>query len=172
MKTVFRIFGIISLLVAMLFCTLSIYRTYKDGEEAQTELNEANAQLKTYHDQAASIGGEAEKYMKDQVADVERQINEAPSGTTYTIVTVLLCILLIIALVSGVSLFRANLPLSQKLLIASVVLLAAAYFLSPDIKRGPYGGMENRTLALLSGIPVIVTALFAFLVAKKTVSKA
>lgn len=171
MKTAFRIFGVITLLVAMLFCTLSIYRTAKDGQEAETELTEARAQLKTYHDQAASVGGEAETYMKEQVAGIEKQIDEAPSGTTYTIVLVLLSALLIAALVSGVLLFRTNLPLSQKLLIGSVALLLAAYFVSPDIARGPYGGMENRTLALMSGIPAILTALFAFLTARKTVSE-
>lgn len=170
MKIVLRIFGIISILIAVLFCALSVHRAGLDKEDAVTELAEANALLAKYKTDAAAIGGEAETYMKEQVAGAEKQIAEAPSGSTYTILQVLLSAMLVLALVFGVMLFRTSVPRSQQLLLLAVALLLAAYFLSPDIKRGPYGGMESRTLALMSGIPVIVAGLFALLVAKRNIA--
>ena len=106
-----------------------------------------------------------------QIAGFEKELENVPSATAYTVVQLLLFVLLVLSLVFAVFLFRPNLKLSNLLFFAAVILTIIAFFASPDIKRGEYGGMPSRTLALLSGIPVVITGLFALLVAKRSVSK-
>lgn len=174
MKIVLRIFGILAIVIALVTCGMSIYRTGLDKEElaeGQTELAEAQKQLTTLKEMAKTMTGESKVEMDKKVAEAEAAINSIPSATTYTIIQVLIAVLLVLALAFGVFLFRTNLKVSQQLLIASVVLLIAAYFISPDLKRGEYSGMASRTLALVSGIPVVIAGLCAFLVAKRNVAK-
>ncbi|UPT71892.1 MAG: hypothetical protein M0D53_06210 [Flavobacterium sp. JAD_PAG50586_2] len=174
MKTVFRIFGILAIVIALVTCGMSIYRAGLDKEdlaEGQTELAEAQKQLITLKEMASTMTGESKVEMDKKVAEAEAAINSIPSATTYTIVQALIAALLVLALAFGVFLFRTNLKLSQQLLIASVILLLATYFISPDLKRGEYSGLPSRTLALLSGVPVVIAGLCAFLVAKRNTAK-
>ena len=171
MKTVFRIFGIIAILFSMLTCGMSIYRAQLDKEDVKTELADVNAQLAKFREQINGTTGEAKTFLEQELAKVEKQIQEQPSPSTYLILQIFLSVLLILALAFGVFLFRPNLKLTTQLLVVAVIVLVVTYFMSPDIKRGPYGGMDSRTLALLSGIPVVVAGLFAFLTAKKSVVK-
>lgn len=174
MKTVFRIFGILAIVIALVTCGMSIYRAGLDKEdlaEEQKELAEAQKQLTTLKEMAKTMTGESKVEMDQKIAEAEEAIKSVPSATTYTIVQALIAGLLILALTFGVLLFRTNLKLSQQLLIASMVLLVATYLMSPDIKRGEYSGMASRSLALLSGIPVVIAGLCAYLVAKRNTAK-
>lgn len=168
MKTASRILGIIVILIALLTCAMSIYRANLDKEETVASLTEANAAIAKLKQEGTQLGGEAKTYIDQQIAEAEKMIAEAPSASTYTILSIFLGVLLVLALAFGVFLFRPNLKLVQQLLIASVIILVVTYFMSPDIKRGTYGGMESRTLALISGIPVVLAGVFALLVAKKS----
>lgn len=170
MKTAFRIFGILAILIALLTCSMSIYRANLDkGKLAgqEQEMADARVQIAAFKEQVKMMTGESKTQMDEQIATAEKALNELPSSSTYLILEVLLTGLLLLALAFGVFLFRPNLKLATALFWAAVVVTIAAVFLSPDIKRGTYGGLESRTLALLSGIPVVVTGLCAFLVAKK-----
>ena len=174
MKTVFRIFGIIAVLISLAMCAMSVYRTgedKKDLKENETQIVNAKAQLETLKEQTKIMTGESKVQMDAQVAAAQKQIDTMPSQTTYTIVQGLLSAMLLLALIFAVFLFRPNLKLTGQLLGAAVLLLLLAYFLSPDIKRGEYSGMASRTLALVSGIPVIISGLFAYGVAKKNTPK-
>lgn len=170
MKTVFRIFGILAILISLLTCGLSISRSQDDKEDLAKEMAEVKAQMAKAKEQAAETSGETKAYMDAELAKVEKKMNEGPSESTYLIIEIFLSALLILALAFGVFLFRPN-PKTAQLLIGAVIITAVIYFISPDIKRGPYGGMESKTLALVSGIPVIIAGLFAFLVAKRSIAK-
>jgi hypothetical protein len=170
MKTVFRIFGTLAVLIAILTCSLSISRANDDKKDVaaeQTQMVAAQQQLASLKEQAKMMTGESKVQLDKQVADVEAIMNSAPSETTYLIVQVLLAGLLLSALAFALFLFRPNLKMATQLLGVAAILLLAAYFVSPDIKRGEYSGIESRTAALISGIPVLIAGLFAFLVAKK-----
>lgn len=174
MKTVLRIFGILAIVIALVTCGMSIYRAGLDKEElaeGQTEIVEAQKQLTALKEMAKTMTGESKVEMDQKVAEAETALNSIPSASTYTIVQALIAALLVLAIAFGVFLFRTNLKLSQQLLIASVVLLLATYFISPDLKRGEYSGLPSRTLALLSGVPVVIAGLCAFLVAKRNTAK-
>ena len=174
MKTVLRVFGVIAVLMCLLMGGMSIYRTgedKKDLAEDQTEIANAQAQLESLKEQTKIMTGESKVEMDAKVAEAQAEIDKMPSASTYTIIQVLFGAMLLLALTFGIFLFRPNLKLTTQLLGAAVVLLLLAYFLSPDLKRGEYGGMASRTLALVSGIPVIIAGLCAFGVAKKNAAK-
>ncbi|RZJ63379.1 MAG: hypothetical protein EOO50_16855 [Flavobacterium sp.] len=175
MKTVLRIFGVLIVLLAFLFIGLSIWRTGTDKDdlrENEIEMTLAKAQLETLKKEAASMTGESKKLMDEQIATADAAIKEIPSESILTVIQVLFAVMFVVALAAAIFLFRPNLKFSQILLIGSVVLLLVTYFISPDIERGEYSGMNNTTLALMSGIPVIFAGLFAFLVARKSAVKA
>lgn len=170
MKTALRIFGILAIIIALFTCGMSIYRAGMDKEdlaESQTAIAEAQQQVSSLKEMAKTMTGESKAEMDEKIAEAEAAIANVPPASTYTIVQALIAGLLILALVFGVFLFRTNLKLSQQLLIASIVLLLVAYFVSPDLKRGEYSGMASRSLALLSGIPVVIAGLCAYLVARR-----
>jgi hypothetical protein len=171
MKTVFRIFGIIVVLISLVTCSLSIYRAQDDKEDVAAEMTEVNAQMAKYNEQMAGTTGETRVFVEQEKAKIEKMIAEQPSESTYLIVQIFLSVLLLLSLSFAVFLFRPNLKLSTQLLGAAVLVTIVTYFISPDIARGPYGGMESRTAALVSGIPVILAGLFAFGVAKKNTVK-
>ncbi len=174
MKTVLRIFGIIIILISLLTCSMSIYRAQLDKDklaDEQTELAEAKNNIDKLKKEAENMTGESKKQIDEQIAGFEKELENIPSETAYLIVQVLLSILLVLSLAFAVFLFRANLKLSSQLFYVAVILTIVAFLVSPDLKRGEYGGMESRTLALLSGIPVAIAGLFAILVAKRTTSK-
>jgi len=166
MKTAFRIFGIILALIALLTCSMSAYRAQLDKEKAVTAKTEAQAQIAKYKEEAGATVGETKAYLDQQIAEAEKEIALVPAASTYSILSIFLGVLLALALAFAVFLFRINLKLTPQLLGAAIIITAVTYFISPDIARGPYGGMESRTLALLSGIPVILTGLLAFGIAK------
>ena len=174
MKTVLRIFGIIIILISLLTCSLSIYRAQRDKNElaeVQVELTEAKAKMDQLKKEVEGMTGESKTELDEQIANFEKEFSNLPSATSYTVVQVILSALLILSLVFAVFLFKANLKLSSSLFYASVILTIVAFFVSPDIERGEYGGMASRTLALLSGIPVVIAGLFAFIIAKKSIVK-
>jgi hypothetical protein len=171
MKTVFRIFGIIVILISLVTCSLSIYRAQLDKEDTVTALTEVNAQLAKFKEQINTTSGEEKVFLEQELAKTEKQISEQPSASTYLIVQIFLSVLLALALTFGVFLFRPNLKTTIQLLGAAIIVTVLTYFMSPDIARGPYGGMESRTAALISGIPVIIAGLFALLVAQRSTSK-
>ena len=171
MKTVLRIFGIIIIVISLVTCSLSIYRAQLDKEDVVTAMSGANEQLAKYKEQAQSMTGETKAMLDEEIAKAEKQIQEQPSASTYLIIQIFLAVLLVLALAFGVFLFRPNLKLVTQLLGAAVIVTVVTYFMSPDIARGPYGGMESRTAALISGIPVVIVGLFALLVAKRSITK-
>ncbi|NUY80450.1 hypothetical protein HUK80_06045 [Flavobacterium sp. MAH-1] len=171
MKIVSRIFGIIAIFFAILFCSMSIYRAGIDKDKAEAELTEAKQQIEQFREQAKTMTGETKAYLDGEIANAEKVINEAPKGSTYLIVQIFLGVLLVLSLAFGYFLFRPNLNTVTKFVAAAVIVTLIVYFASPDIARGKYSGLNSRTLALLSGIPVIVAGLFAFLAAKKAVVK-
>lgn len=168
MKTIFRIFGIIVILISLVTCSLSISRAQDDKEDVVTAMTAVNAQLAKYKEQINASTGETKTFLEQELAKTEKQLQEQPSASTYLIVQIFLCVLLLLALTFGVFLFRPNLNLNTQLVGAAIVVTLVTYFMSPDIARGPYGGMDSRTAALVSGIPVILAGLFAFGVAKKS----
>lgn len=174
MKTVLKIFGIIVILISLLTCSMSIYRAQIDKDdlvELETQIAEAKTQMATLKEQVKSMTGESKTELDEEIARIEKMIDTVPSATTYTIVQIILSVLLVLSLVFGVFLFKTNLKLSNQLFLAAVILTILAFFVSPDLERGQYSGMASRTLALLSGIPVVIAGLFSVLVAKKSVSK-
>jgi drug/metabolite transporter superfamily protein YnfA len=174
MKTLFRIIGILAIVISLVTCGMSIYRSGLDKEdlaEEQPQLVEAQKQLASLKEMAKTMTGESKVEMDKKVAEAEEAMASVPSASTYTIIQIFISAMLALALIFGVFLFRTNLKLSQQLLIASVVLLVVTYFISPDLKRGEYSGFASRTLALISGIPVIIAGLCAWMVARKSVAK-
>lgn len=174
MKSVLRIFGILAILIALVTCGMSIYRTGLDKEdlaEGKRERAEAQKQVAMLKEMAKTMTGESKVKMDNKIAEAEAAINSVPSASTYTIVQGLIAVLLVLAMVFGVFLFRTNLKLSQQLLIASMVLLVVTYLVSPDFKRSGYSGMACRSLALLSAIPVVIAGLCAYLAAQRDTAK-
>ncbi len=174
MKTLSRIFGILILLIALGACVMTIWRADKDKDEAaqaQTQITAAQTQLNTLKEAVKTLNGESKTEMDAQIAEAEKKIDAIPTPSTYLIVEIFLSALLALSLVFAFFLFRPNLNLIVKLMGAAVLLTLAAYLITPDIERGPYGGANGRTLALISGIPVILVGLCALLVAKKSFSK-
>jgi hypothetical protein len=174
MKTVFRIFGIIIVLISLLTCSMSIYRAQMDKDdlaESQTQIAEAKTQMAALKDQVKSMTGESKTELDAEIEKIEKMLDSMPSATTYTIVQIVLSALLILSLVFAVFLFKTNLKLSNQLFFAAVILTIIAFFASPDLERGQYSGMPSRTLALLSGIPVVLAGLFSILVARKSTIK-
>lgn len=171
MKTVFRIFGILAILIALLMCVLCIHRASLDNDEIGPQLAAANAQIAEYKEQANQMGGETKKYLDEQIAAAEAEIKKVPSPATFLTLEGLFAAMILVTLVFGVFLFRPNLKLALPLLGVAVVLFVCAYFVSPDIERGEYGPAESRTLALWAGIPVVIAGLCAFGVATKSAAK-
>ncbi len=174
MKTVLRIFGIIVILISLLTCSMSIYRAHIDREELiaqQAELGEVKTKLAALKEEAKVMTGESKVQMDEEIATIENALQQVPSSSAYFAVEVLLLVLLVMALIFGFLLFRPNLKRSNQLFLVAVILTIIVFFVSPDIKRGAYSGLPSRTLALLSGIPVVIAGLFALLVAKRSVSK-
>lgn len=170
MKTLLRVFGVLIVIIALFFSVMSIYRTNedkKDAETVQAEKGEAEKMVATYKEEVKGLTGETKVMMDEKIAEAEKQLENIPSPSTYLILEVMLVVLALLLLAFAVFLFRPNMNLVPKLLGLAVLLTLAAYFLSPDIKRGTYGGMENKTLALITGIPIIIVGLFAFIIAKK-----
>ncbi|NMH28637.1 hypothetical protein [Flavobacterium silvaticum] len=168
MKIVARIFGIITILFALLTCSVSIYSAGVHKEKTEKELIEARQQMDEFKAQAATTSGETKAYLDEKIATAEKMISEAPSGSTYLIVQIFLAVLLVLTIVFAYLLFKPNMSLVTKLVVAAVLVAVIVYFASPDIKRGQHSGFEDRTFALISGIPVVVAGLFALLVAKKS----
>lgn len=171
MKTVLRIFGIIIILISLLFCSMSIYRAQMDKDdlvELQAQIAEAKTQMATLKEQVKVMTGESKTELDAEIAKIEKMIETVPSATTYTIVQVLLVVLIILSLVFAVFLFKPNPKLSNQLFMAAVILTIVTFFVSPDLERGQYSGLPSRTLALMSGIPVVIAGLFAIFVAKKS----
>lgn len=169
MRAALRIFGILVILFALLFGVMSIWRAQRDKNdlrESRMEIVEAEQNLSLLKEEAKNMTGESKTQIDEQIATAEEGLKKLPSESVYTTVQILLGFLVVISLILGVFLFRPNLKFSRIFLVASVVLSLAAYFASPDLKRGEYSGLPSRTLALLTGIPVIIVAVFAFLIAK------
>lgn len=169
MRTALRIFGILAILFALLAGTMSIWRAERDKDdirESQTEIAETQQSLSLLKEEAKNMTGESKAQMEEQIATAEAGMKKLPSESVYTTVQFLLGFLVVISVLLGVFLFRPNLKFSRMLLVSSVVLLLAAYFASPNLERGEYSGLPSRTLALLTGIPVVIVAVFAFLIAK------
>lgn len=174
MKTVLRIFGILVILISLITCAMSIYRANldkKDLAENQTELAATKEKLASLKELVTTMTGESKKEMDGQIATLETDLDNIPSSSTYVLLQVLLSVLLLLALTYGVLLFKPNLTLTNKLFWATVFLVIITFLVSPDLKRGEYGGLPSRTLALLSGIPVLIAGLFALLVAKRSALK-
>ena len=174
MKTVFKIFGIIIVLISLLTCSMSIYRAQMDKDdlaESQTQIAEAKTQMATLKDQVKTMTGASKTELYAEIERIEKMLDTVPSATTYTIVQIMLAVLLILSLVFAVFLFKTNLKLSNQLFWATVILTIITFFVSPDLERGQYSGLSSRTLALLSGIPVVIAGLFSVLVAKKSIVK-
>lgn len=171
MRTLAKIFGTLVILFALLACSMSIYRAQRDKDKLEAQLTEARQQIEEYKSQATTMTGAAKTYLDEQIATAEKTLQEAPSASTYQIVQVFLSVLLALSVAYMVLLFRPNRKLVLQLLIGSIVVAFIVYFASPDIKRGQYSGMDSRTLALLSGIPVVLAGLLALAVAKVAVAK-
>lgn len=170
MKTVLRIFGILVILLALLAGAATIWRAERDKndlKESQTEIAQAQQQLVLLKEEVKNMTGESKVQMEEQIATAEAGMKNLPSESAYMAVQALLAFLIFSSLVIGVFLFRPNLKLSSILMALSFVLLLACYFVSPNLKGGEYSGLAIRTLVLISGIPVCIAALFAFLIAKK-----
>jgi len=171
-KTVLRIFGVIAVVVALAFGSLSVMRSIddkKDAEDAVGQMAEAQKQLDNFKELSKTMTGESKAQIDQQIADAEAKLDKIPSPGAYSGVIGLLFALMALSLVFGVLLFKTNLGLATKLCVAAVVVMLACYFLAPDLERGMYGGMKTPTLALMTGIPAIISGLFAFFVAKKNI---
>lgn len=174
MKTAVRIFGVIIIFIVLSAGAMSIFRAERDKEdvrENQIEIARAQQELSLLKEEARNMTGESKAQMDEQIAAAESGMKKLPSESTYTFVQVLLGALVVLSLVFGVFMFRPNLKLSTILFAVSFVLLLASYFVSPDLKRGEYSGLPSRTLALLTGIPVVLTGLLALAAAKVSVAK-
>ncbi|TPD69988.1 hypothetical protein [Flavobacterium microcysteis] len=170
MKTTVRIFGIFIILFVLLASSASIWRSQRDKDElreSQELIAQAQQSLTLMKEEVKNMTGESKLEMENQIAEAESGIKKLPSESTFTIVQVLFGASMVLSIVFGVFLFRPNLKSSKTLLVMSILLLLATYFISPDIEGGKYSGFSNRTLALITGIPLIVLALFAFWIAKK-----
>jgi hypothetical protein len=174
MKTVLRIFGVIIILISLLTCSMSIYRANLDKNdltENQAKLTETQEKLTLLKEEVKNMTGESKVEMDEQITEMEELLNSIPAASTYTIVAALLVILLLLSLTFGVLLFRTNLNYSNLFFWTAAFLTIIVFFVSPDVKRGEYGGLPSRTLALLSGIPVVIAGLFAILIAKRNTQK-
>ncbi|THD29988.1 hypothetical protein [uncultured Flavobacterium sp.] len=170
MKTTVRILGVFIILLILFASAASIWRAERDKtelRESQAAIAEAQQSLALLKEEAKNMTGESKVQIESQIAEAESDIKKLPAESTFTIVQVLFGASMLLSIVFGVFLFRPNLKSSKTLLVASILLLLATYFISPDIDGGKYSGFSRRTLALITGIPLIVVALFAFWIAKK-----
>ncbi len=170
MKIVARIFGIISILVALLFCGLSIHVTERDKNDTIEEMAQAQKQLDEFQTQINTTTGETKAFLEGEMAKAQKIVADAPQPSTYLIIEIFLGVLILLALTFGVLLFGKNPKLVMQLAAAAVLVTLVTYFASPDVERGITGGMTNKALALTSGIPVVIAGLWALLAAKKSAS--
>lgn len=171
MKIVVRIFGVIIILVSLLFGSLSIVRAERDKadiRETLPQVEQALQQLKTLKGEVGSMTGATKTELDANIAEAEANLAKIPSESTYTVAQLLFGALMVLTLAFGVFLFKANAKWSTILAAVAFVVFLAVYFVSPDIERGEYSGANSRTLALLSGIPVLVLALFAIFIGRKS----
>ena len=174
MKTVLRIFGVITVIIALAFGSLSVKRSLDDKQDAQqavAQMADAQKQLDAFKEMSKSMTGESKTQIDQQITDAQAKLDNVPSPGAYSGVIGLLLALMALAIIFGVLLFKTNLGLTTKLCLAAVGVMLSCYFLAPDLERGLYGGMKTPTLALMTGIPVIIAGLFAFFVAKRKMAE-
>ncbi|WP_412464066.1 hypothetical protein [Flavobacterium mekongense] len=170
MKTVLRFFGLIFALISLLTCSMSIYRAQLDKEkltENQAKIVDIQNQMAKLKTEVKIMSGESKLKINAEIKKLEKIIDSLPTATNYTVVQVILSLLLILSLTFSVLMFKTNLDLSDQLFYTSVILTILAFFASPDLDRDQYSTLPSRTLALLSGIPVVIVGYFAICVTKK-----
>lgn len=169
MKIFLKVIGVIVVLIATLASGAGAYRADLDKSkliESKAEFAQAESQLATLKENVKVMTGESKTEMDAQIAELEDMIAKIPSESTYGLLTALFAGLIVVSLAFGYFLFRPKMkPLTLFLAVASILFIAA-YIVSPDIKTGPYGGAESRTLALVAGIPVMIAGLISLAVAK------
>jgi uncharacterized protein YacL len=170
MKTLLKVLGIIAVLAALVTCGLSITRNMNDANDSKdlggkkAELTKSVTDLKAMMD--STLDGATKAGFEAELKKATDMMEKIPSTNTFYAMAGIIVLMLLIALYSAVLFFKNNNKTATMLLIASLVLFVALYFISPDIKTGENGPAAQRSLALACGIPVVLCALFAFLISK------
>lgn len=174
MKIFLRILGILALLVALLFSAGGYKINSRDAAAvADDEPNrqEALKQLAFYKEIEKSLSGEKKEEAAAEIKKLEKQIDELPTESTLTTLSYLFIVIGIFSIIIAVFLFIPRVKIAQVLLGLAIVLFAITYFLSPDLHSGSYSGVSNDTAALLAGGPLVLMALFNFLISRITLKK-
>jgi uncharacterized protein YacL len=170
MKTLLKVLGILAVLAALVTCGISITRNMNDANDSKSlggkraELTKSVADLKAMMD--STLDGATKAGFEAELKTATDMMEKIPSTNTFYAMAGIIVLMLIIALYSAVLFFKNNTKTATMLLAAGVVLFLVLYFISPDIKTGEYGPAAPRSLALACGIPVVLSALFAFLISR------
>ncbi len=170
MKTLLKVLGILALLAALVTCGLSITRNMKDANDSKdlggkkAELTKSITEIKAMMDGA--LDGSTKAGFEAELKKATDMMEKIPSTNTFYAMAGIIVLMLLISLYCGVLFFKNNTKTSTLLLVVSIILFVALYFISPDIETGEYGPAAPRKLALACGIPVALCALFAFLISK------
>lgn len=169
MKILFRIFGILAILMALTMGGLAISRCQEDKESLNAETTEAKAKITELKQQSAGFTGETKTTLDEEISKAETELSKAPSSSSFLIMQVFISVLLILAVAFGAFLFKPNSKTIHGV-AGALIITILLYFIAPDIKRGEYGGMEDKTMALMVGVPTLIAGLFAFLIAPKNIA--
>jgi uncharacterized membrane protein YedE/YeeE len=169
MKILVKVLGVIAVLVALLLASLGIIRNFGDASDASTpEYTQQMEQAKEMMNQVSGLVGEENmEAVGEEMNKAKALMENMPSAGTFTMLGVLNIVMLLIALVSGVLLFVMRPKIAMMCLAGSIIVFAVIYFMSPDLDLGPYGPASPKTIALMVGIPVVISAAFAFIANKQ-----
>ncbi|HEX9980927.1 MAG TPA: hypothetical protein VGB50_10240 [Flavobacterium sp.] len=170
MKTLLRVAGIIAVIITLLVSAGGAFRNFDDAGKAEgyeQELADGKAQLETLKQQSEMMDGPEKELMQEDIKNAEEALKDAPSKSAFTIAGIMCGIVAILAVFVAVLLFK---PGKQAMLILGAMILVTLILIlvSPDPKGSITSGASNRTLAIIAAVPGIISALCAYMIARKS----
>ena len=170
MKKLFKIIGILAVIIGLLMSVGAAMRNFDDAGEASeyaTELNKGAAQLETLKEQNKMMDGPEKELMLQDIKNAEQAMKDVPTRNTLLIAGVLCGVLAILLVIIAVLLFKPS-NKATIIMISTIVVGVALVMISPDPKGSMTSGASNRVLAIIAAVPAIVSAICAYMFAKKS----
>jgi len=170
MKIVFKVLGVLTVVVALLICSLGAVRNLADAEDVEafeTEMAESRAQIETLKQESGLMDGDAKASMDESIRAAEDAMGSIPPKSAFTTAGILLAVLALLSIVCGVFLFVHNPKIGMGLSVLMIILAIVAVIVSPSLEGGLTSGASNRAIAIAAGVPVALSAIFLFLLSRQ-----
>jgi hypothetical protein len=167
MKILFRILGVITLIATLGLTGLSVVRSSDDAKEAG-ESKEIIAGMKSQIDElkkmSAQLTGESKISNDASIKEAEGLMNAILPASTYQMLANIYIVMILVAIIAGIFLFLVKKKGSMIVFALAIILAIAAISMSPSFDLG--SKLSSRGVAYMASIPVVLTALFAFLIGR------